>query len=215
MKPTQTVHPQPDHKGKVVVIQRPSQPTPLSAWAEPGSVAAVVPGGDVPAALNGVAIQPWATAPTSRNAPNAPQEWEALAQQQPILEPEFKAPKGLAAAAGVVIQEPDGRIWFVCPTNQFGGYEVTFPKGRQEKGTSLQATALVEAFEESGLQARLIRYLVDVPRTTTFTRYYLAERVGGTPSDMGWESQCVMLVPLDKVESLNLRAPDRLVVSAL
>ncbi|WP_159590935.1 hypothetical protein [Hydrogenophaga sp. BPS33] len=56
---------------------------------------------------------------------------------------------------------------------------------------------------------------MDVPRTQTYTRYYLAERVGGTPSAMGWESQCVMLVPQDKLASLNLREPDRVVVSAL
>ncbi len=212
MKPSETVHPQPDHKGKVVVIQLPSQTTPVSAWMDPDSVASVVPGGDVPAALNGVAFQPWATLPASANPLK---DWEALAQQHPIPEPDFKPPQGLAAAAGVVIQEPDGRIWMVCPTNQFGGYEITFPKGRQEKGTSLQATALIEAFEESGLQVRLIRHLADVPRTTTYTRYYLAERVGGTPSAMGWESQCAMLVPRDKLASLNLRTPDRVVISAL
>ncbi len=212
MNPSQTVHPQPDHKGKVVVIHHPSQPTSVSAWTEPGSVAAVLPGGEMPLALNGIAFRPWAPSPTS---PNASKDGEALAQQQPIPEPDFHPPIRLAAAAGVVIQEPDGRIWFVCPTNQFGGYEITFPKGRQEEGASLQATALVEAYEESGLQVRLIRHLADVPRTTTYTRYYLAERVGGTPSAMGWESQCVMLVPQHKLASLNLRAPDLSVVSAL
>jgi 8-oxo-dGTP pyrophosphatase MutT (NUDIX family) len=140
--------------------------------------------------------------------------WEALAGEGKVLEPVFKVPKGLQPAAGVVIREPDGRIWVVCPTNQFGGHEVTFPKGRLD-GKSLQATALCEAFEESGLRVRLIRHLVDVRRTQTYTRYYLAERAGGSPADMGWESQCVMLVPGDLLASLDLAPTDRQVIKAL
>lgn len=100
----------------------------------------------------------------------------------------------------------------VCPTNQYGGYEVTFPKGRTE-GKSLQAAALTEAFEESGLRVRLRRHLIDVRRTQTYTRYYLAERVSGTPAAMGWESQCVMLVPHAQLAALPLAEPDTPFVS--
>lgn len=208
MAQTHTTHPRKNDDGRIVTIQRPSQPTPLSAWADPTGLATVVPGGPVPAALNGVAFESWADVPAS------PQGREAQLQDE-IPEPAFNPPHGLEAAAGVVIQEPDGRIWFVCPTNQFGGYTVTFPKGRQEAGVSLQATARIEAFEKSGLQVRLVRHLVDVSRTQTFTRYYLAERVGGTPSAMGWESQAVMLVSQAQLEGLKLKAPDRLVLAAL
>ncbi len=121
---------------------------------------------------------------------------------------------GLLPAAGVVILEPDGRVWVVCPTNQFGGHAVTIPKGRPD-GKSLQATALCEAYEESGLRVRLIRHLVDVRRTQTFTRYYLAKRMGGSPADMGWESQGVMLVPRELLDSLDLAPADQQVVLAL
>jgi hypothetical protein len=38
--------------------------------------------------------------------------------------------------------------------------------------------ALCEAYEESGLQVRLVRHLVDVRRTQTYTHYYRTERVG-------------------------------------
>jgi len=194
--------------GRPVIIHRPNKPTPLSAWSEPERIAAVVPGGRVPKILNGVAFQAW------KQAPSSPDGWEALAQAFLIDEPAFTPPQGLHPAAGVVIQEADSRIWMVCPTNQFGGYEVTFPKGRQD-GKGLQATAMTEAFEESGLQVRLVRHLVDVPRTETYTRYYLAKRVGGTPLAMGWESQCVMLVPPSEIAPLRLQAPDNAVVRAL
>lgn len=74
---------------------------------------------------------------------------------------------------------------------------------------------MCEAYEESGLQVRLITHLVDVRRTQTFTRYYLAERMGGSPADMGWESQGVMLVPREMLGSLDLAPADRQVVLAL
>lgn len=201
------VHPQRDDHGKQVVIQRPSTSTPLSAWRDSNAIAAVVPGGDMSPALNGVSFQAWA------DPPSCAEDWEALAQSSMVAEPPFNAPSGFAPAAGVVIRESDGRIWLVCPTNQFGGYEVTFPKGRTD-GKSLQAAALTEAFEESGLRVRLLRHLVDIERSQTYTRYYLAERIGGTPSAMGWESQCVMLVPHSQSASLRLATPDQSVLAS-
>ena len=51
--------------------------------------------------------------------------------------------------------------------------------------------------------------------TETFTRYYLAERIGGSPADMGWESQCVVLVPEGDLRSLDLAPADKQVVRAL
>jgi 8-oxo-dGTP pyrophosphatase MutT (NUDIX family) len=112
----------------------------------------------------------------------------------PLEEPFFDLPKGFNGAAGVVVCECDGRVWVVAPSNAFGGYQATFPKGGME-GKSSKATALMEAFEETGLQVRLTRFLVDVQRSTSYTRYYLGVRIGGTPSDMGWETQGLMLVP--------------------
>lgn len=199
------LHPRRDDDGQAVLIRRPSTPTALEAWADPAQTASVVPNGALPGAINGVALEPWKDPPTS------PEGWEAQARKAEVAEPEFKVPDSLEPAAGAVIVEPDGRVWMVCPTNQFGGYEVTFPKGRLD-GKSLQAAALVEAFEELGLKVRLVRHLVDVPRSQTFTRYYLAERVGGSPADMGWESQCVMLVPMASLKNLSLRVPDQIVV---
>ena len=58
---------------------------------------------------------------------------------------------------------------------------------------SARATALKEAFEESGLHVELTGYAGDVKRTTGSSRYYYAKRVGGTPMDAGWESEAVTL----------------------
>lgn len=141
----------------------------------------------MPAALNGVAFSSW-------NGLQTAAEWEAVAVMNQLEEPPLETLAGYKSAAGVVVREPDGRIWIVAPSNAFGGYQATFPKGTMD-GKSAQATAWAEAFEESGLRVRLVRHLVDLKRSQSYTRYYLAERIGGNPSDMGWESQAVMLVP--------------------
>ena len=186
--PPKTFHPQPDENGKPVVIKKPSTPTALGTWADPDALARVIPQGDLPPELSGTAFTPWTDAPTR------PKGWETLAKAD-FNEPDFKIPAGYKRAAGVVLREPDGRFWLVMPTNEFAGYKATFPKGTVQSGMSLRATALVEAFEESGLKVRLLSHLVDVRRSLSYTRYYLAERIGGSPATMGWESQAVMLVP--------------------
>ena len=112
--------------------------------------------------------------------------------------------------------EPDGRVWIVHPTNGFGGYIRTFAKGRVEDGLSLQATACKEALEESGLRVRITGLLGDFDRTTTRTRYYLAERTGGHPGHgMGWESQACSLAPLAALPDLLNGAADAPVLEAL
>jgi len=206
-KPQGHVHPKRDDGGQPVLIRAPSPPTGPRAWKTAQQIAPGLPGGKLPASLHRVRLQPWENAPTTSAG------WEALAGESDIPEPAFKVPKGLAPAAGVVVKESDGRIWMICPTNQFGGCEVTFPKGRLDS-KSLQSTALCEAYEESGLRVRLLRHLVDVRRSQTYTRYYLAERLGGSPADMGWETQCVMLVPASELGALDLRPPDLDVVPA-
>jgi 8-oxo-dGTP pyrophosphatase MutT (NUDIX family) len=188
-----TQHPRPNNHGQPVAIHSPSQATPLPTWQDPDAMACVVPDGPMPDELQGVPVERWHAASATT------QEWEDLAKLHWIDEPAFVVPAGLdRTAAGAVVREPDGRIWLVAPTNQFGGYQATFPKGTLD-GKSMQATALVEVFEETGLQIRLKRHLVDVPRTASYTRYYLAERLGGYPGDMCWEKQAVMLVPVNQL----------------
>ena len=181
-------HPKVREQGERVELKNPSQPSPVTAWSDAKAIACVIPGGPMPGEINGVSASAWSSAPSSAS------DWEALAETTTVPEPEFKVPAGYKKAAGVVIREPDGRVWVVAPSNAFGGYKATFPKGTMD-GMSTQATALVEAYEESGLQVRLRKHLVDVKRSQSYTRYFLAERVGGNPANMGWESQAVMLVP--------------------
>ena len=184
-----TIHPRRNDQNQPVVLLNPSQPTDVALWGNSHSLAQVVPDGPMPSALNGIAVAPWTAHPTTA------QGWEDLVARHPVEEPALVAPAGFKRAAGTVIREPDGRVWLVAPTNAFGGYQATFPKGTIEN-LSAQATAIRETWEESGLHVRLLGHLIDVKRSQSFTRYYLAQRLGGHPGDMGWESQAVMLVPL-------------------
>ena len=163
--------------------RNPSKASTLEAWHQPEAVACVLPDGQMPAVINGIPVQSWTDRPTSDAG------WLDLAANRLIDEPSFVVPSGYRASAGVVVREKCGRVWVVAPSNAFGGYQVTFPKGTIEAGMTAQAAALVEAWEESGLQVRLLKHLVDVNRSQSYTRYYLAERLGGDPADMGWESQ--------------------------
>jgi 8-oxo-dGTP pyrophosphatase MutT (NUDIX family) len=194
-------HPCLNDELELVTIQRPSLPTSLASWDDPVVCATVTPGGAMPAVLNGVAPAPCVLA-----LPGA---------DDAIAEPAFILPQGMKAAAGAVVVEEDGRVWLVSPTNGFGGYAATFPKGRVDPGGSLQHTAVREVFEEAGLLVRLEAHLVDVPRTQTYTRYYLARRIGGCPSAMGWETQAVHLVPLARLPEVASHANDTPVIRAL
>lgn len=204
-----TLHPFPDDDGRPVVIRQPSSPTPLSCWLDAQQRATVISGGALPEALNGIAFSPWL------DAPGSAQGWSACAMEAALDEPPFLLPSGMAAAAGTVILEEDGRVWLVAPSNGFGGYAATFPKGRVDPGTSLQCAGVREAYEESGLQVRIEAFLLDVRRTQTYTRFYIARRIGGSPACMGWESQAVHLVPAAQLRQVATHPNDAPVIAAL
>jgi hypothetical protein len=203
-----TYHPRRDETGKLVEIRSPSTATSLETWHQPAAIARVIPNGPMPKMINGVAVKSWADSPKTAKG------WEDLAAISRVDEPAFQVPTGYNKAAGVVLREPDGRVWVVAPTNGYAGYKATFPKGTMD-GKSAQATAMIEAFEESGLQVRLLRHLADVKRTQSYTRYFLAERIGGNPADMGWESQAVLLVPSGQLHQVLNSQYDVPVIEAL
>jgi len=60
---------------------------------------------------------------------------------------------------GGVIFDNYGRILLREPTNHFGGYAWTFPKGTPEKGMSAMKTALKEVAEETGHKGQIISAL--------------------------------------------------------
>lgn len=200
-------HPRRD-AGRPVPICRPSEPTQETSWTDPAAVACFVPDGRVPSMLNGICMTAW-TPPAFEGI------WEGLAVVQPLHEPAFAPPAGLEPAAGVVAIEPDGRVWLVQPTNAFGGAAHAVPKGRVDVGSTLIATALREGWEELGVLVKLTGHLVDLPRSATFTRYYVGHRVAGSPAQMGWESQGGVLCPRARLADLLDGPHDAALVRAI
>lgn len=197
-------HPKNDDNGKPMPIYKPSEASAEDTWHDAQATAVFTPGSSVPAELNGVPFTEWTDHPRTVDG------WDYVEGQMDDLdEPGMHVPAGKAPAAGVIIEEPDGRVWVVHPTNGFAGYKATFPKGHADEGLSLQATAIKECFEEAGLKVEITGYVADVERGSTMTRYYRAKRVGGTPSAMGWETQAVSLAPKDEVGDLVNHAYDK------
>lgn len=174
---------------------RPRQDKPETTDPEfndnPDDVAVYAPGVHPGDSLNGVDFTSW-EGPESGNFASIPDRIKEPPYPKPPAGPHGK-PKRLGA--GVIIEEPDGRVWIVEPTKHFGGYKNTFPKGGQEPGLTLQQTAIKEAWEESGLRVEITGVLGDYEGDTSIARYYTARRIGGTPVDAGWETQGIRLVP--------------------
>jgi ADP-ribose pyrophosphatase YjhB (NUDIX family) len=204
-------HPHKNEKGQLVELLQPSQATELATWDHPEQRASVTPNGPMPAMVGGLAIDSWRSVPTSVAG------WEQLAQRSVFDEEPLKYVSGKSSASGAVVVEADGRVWVVSPSNGFGGYTNTFPKGKLETkaGLGLRANALKEVFEESGLAVELTGFLCDSVRSTSVTRYYLAHRVGGNPAEMCWESQAVHLVPMAQLAQFVAHPKDQLVVQTL
>jgi ADP-ribose pyrophosphatase YjhB (NUDIX family) len=203
-------HPQKNDKGQLVGIISPSQPSSLESWQNPESAATVTPGAPMPDSIGEIDIRSWTDCPADSD------DWESLVKNCRFDEPPFK-PNGKHPASGAVVIEPDGRVWVVSPSNGFGGYTHTAPKGKLDpkEALSLRGNALKEVYEEVGLHVELIGFLCDATRTTSTTRYYLARRLGGNPADMGWESQAVHLVPKNKLADYLTNKHDAPLLEAL
>lgn len=207
MSDTWAWHPQPDDDGRRVRLHAPSCEANVDGFADADAAVTFVPGSACSGELNGVRLAPCARDEVDTACAHA----DALA----FDEPPYVLPAGMRAAAGAVVREDDGRIWLVAPSNGFGGYDTTFPKGRVESGLPLRATAIREVWEESGLLVEPVAWLGDFRRTQTYTRFYVARRMGGHPAQMGWESQAVHLVTPAQARALLNRDTDHAVLEAL
>jgi len=198
-----------DDNGQKVGIYSPHVPD-VGALSDPAAIATITPGCEMPESLNGIPFAPW-------TPPESDDQWDYVeGVNDDLVEPHMHVPEGKLPASGLVIVETDGRVWVVSPTNKFGGYKTTFPKGKVEEEMSFQANAIKEAWEEAGIKANVVSYLGDVERTTSVTRYYLARRVAGNPADaMTWESQAVHLCPISNLTEFLDAKVDHQVVGLL
>lgn len=131
-------------------------------------------------------------------------------------ETEYTYERKLNRSTGCVIIEPDGRVWTFAPSGGFGGVKNSFPKGRIDEGYEPQENAMKEVWEETGLKVKIVDFIGDYERSTSVSRYYLAERIGGTPWDFGWETEAVSLAtPKNTEAKLNVPIDKQILADAL
>jgi len=140
------------------------------------------------------------------HAPLAPY---ALPPDVNVNEPDSKG----IESAGMLLREPDGRIWLREPSNHFGGYEHTFAKGHKDPGESLQQAAHRELYEETGLKGKIAGYLGDYDGDTTTTRMYIADRTGNDGPVSNPETWGFKLVPPNEAHKLLNRGRDKGILS--
>lgn len=198
-------HPKPNDKGEQVAIHSPSMASERGTWLDPTAIAVGVPCGTITSTLNGLPLD-------ALQANEA--DFARLVMAREFVESEFPCPMGLEPAAGAAVVERDGRVWLVHPTNPTGGYACTFPTGGLG-GLKPREAALRAVYEASGLLVEPFGFLVDVRRAKTFTRYYLAQRIAGSPAEMGYKSQAVSLVPMAQLISRLASPADHAIVHAL
>jgi len=134
------------------------------------------------------------------------------------------------SAGGVLVRRLRGR-WYVAAIRPTGRGERTWalPKGWIDAGETAAETAVREAWEETGLQARLDRKLGDVKYTYTrkdgtrvfkvvsfFLLRYRSGRIGAIPPGMELEVAAARWLPLEEApRSLSYGGERQMAAKAL
>jgi 8-oxo-dGTP pyrophosphatase MutT (NUDIX family) len=98
------------------------------------------------------------------------------------LHAEGEWPRADKVRYGGVVFDRDGRVLLRQPSNHYGGYHWTFPKGRPDVGEHPTTTALRETLEETGHRPVITGHLRGVFRagpSATSNYFYLMEDRGG------------------------------------
>lgn len=167
------------HRGANVITGAPAVPSSSGLPApQPGGEIEWSTGKPQPGTLNSIPFAP------------APHHFWEKVQDKDVGEP---PPARRIDRVGVMIQEPDGRIWIVKPTNEFGNRTYTMPGGGVEPGLTNQQNALKEVWEETGLQVEITGHLGDFEDSNNRNngRLYIGRRVGGAPWDAKIESHII------------------------
>lgn len=136
------------------------------------------------------------SAPAPAPAPVAPAP--VVATPAPVVSPSPTA-VGKAAAAGGIVFDDQGRVLMRHVANGFDGEGWTWPKGRPEAGESMEAAAVREVLEETGIRAEVVGALPSGwEGTATVTRYWRMRFVAVTGSFDTAETDAVAWVTPDE-----------------
>jgi 8-oxo-dGTP diphosphatase len=118
-------------------------------------------------------------------------------------------------AAGGVVQDAEGRI-VVVHRPRYDDWSL--PKGKLDPGETFEEAALREVWEETGLRARLVRFLpsvhYEVRGRSKEVRYWLMAAEPGTFTPNDEVDQLRWLSPADALELLTYERDKGVVVAA-
>jgi ADP-ribose pyrophosphatase YjhB (NUDIX family) len=132
--------------------------------------------------------------------------------------------KRAVSAGGLVVQDrPDGRwVLLIAHKNAAGSIQWTLPKGRLEDGENLEAAAVREVREETGIDAEVIDKLgvidywfvwrPDAVRYHKYVHYFLMRYVGGDMAARDDEAEAVAWVPFGEAVVRLAHANERALV---
>lgn len=97
---------------------------------------------------------------------------DPLHEVEPVQPLKFVGTMAPRRAAGGVVFDRQGRILLRKPTNEYGGYVWTFPKGGIDPGERPAMAALREVAEETGWRCRITSKLGDYKGSTGVNTFY-------------------------------------------
>ncbi len=125
------------------------------------------------------------------------------------------------SAGGLVISADDpGLVALISHRNRGGGEDWVIPKGHQENGEDLHATALREVGEETGLEAEILQKIGEITysfrlgtiRIKKTVHHFLMKQIGGSLShemDPAGEVIRVSWFPLTQLDEVLAHENER------
>jgi 8-oxo-dGTP pyrophosphatase MutT (NUDIX family) len=103
-----------------------------------------------------------------------------------------------ADSYGGVLVDASGKVLLREPTQHFGQYVWTFPKGRCDVGETPRAAAQREVLEETGYASQILAPIPKVFGGTTSTTVFFLMRPVGEPAAFGWETASIRWADFDE-----------------
>jgi len=111
-------------------------------------------------------------------------------------------------AFGGVLMNSDGKVLLREPSNHFGGYAWTFPKGRRDPGETPEQAALREVKEETGYDAKIVGTIEKgFEGDTTVTKFFKMEVVG-EQGETDWETNATGWFTIDEAKAKIGESPN-------
>lgn len=112
-------------------------------------------------------------------------------------------------AFGGIVMNDKGEILLRKPTNGFGGYAWTFPKGRQDKGDTPEQTALREVEEETGVRAKILGELPGKFEGDVTSTGFFIMQLESSGHEMDDETEAVEWVHPSKAHEYIQQTPNK------